>query len=327
MKRVVILTLFVVLLSGFVAAGDVAYVYRNSRNVDNAVLNVFDEMDISVDLVNSKDIRGFDFSSYDFVFIGDERLRNVKYIPDMPTILANRYYAKDLGFIGRGRVSKTAANAPLRVGSNPYTEVYDRASFKLGSKGVPYYYIPAKYQDDEAEGVAKTPNGYKRAVGDVISYLPDKCFFGIVESEYWTEDSRNMFRACVEHVYEDGVHDVEVVGDYSSSVNGIRIKDVDSGEYLLDRVARLDCGKNYKVDFKTLNLGNRVENVLINGVLGSFNWSATKVGLLAGKSTTTGSKTLNLDEAGYFDLVISAYVDDDIDTSNNVRSRSVEIVC
>ena len=328
-----------VFLVGFVAAfpldnleyqtgqADVVYVYRNDKMINEGFVEVFEDMGLSVEFVSDKDIKDVDFSGYDFVFVGDERLGNLKYLVGMPVILANPYYAKDFGFIGRGRISKTSANAPLRVGVNPLIEVYDRASFKLGSRGIPYYYIPAKYQDSEAEGIAKTPKGYRVAVGDVISYLPDKCFFGIVEAEYWTEDARNMFRGCVEHVFSGGIHDVEIVGDYVNGVNGVRIKDVDSGDYLLDSVAVLECNKSYKVDFKTVNVGERTENVLISGVLGSFNWSATRVGLLAGASTTTGSKTFVPGEVGVFDLVISAFVEEDATPQNNQRSRSVEVVC
>ena len=70
---------FVFLFSGFVSAtGDVAYIYRNSRKVDDAFVWVFGDMDLSVDLVDSRDIKTTDFSGYRFVFVGDERLRNGK---------------------------------------------------------------------------------------------------------------------------------------------------------------------------------------------------------------------------------------------------------
>jgi len=315
----------VILVIGIVSAsGDVAYVYRNSRMVDDAFVSAFGDMGLSVDLVDNKNIKTMDFSGYRFVFVGDERLRNLKYLPeDVSVVLANRYYGKELGFLDKGRISKLSANAPLSVEQNPTFQVYDRALYKLGSRGIPYYYIPNKYQKVGAESVARTPIGYKRKAGDVISYLPGKCFFGIVEAEYWTEEAMNLFVDCVEHVLAGGVHDVEIVGDYVNSVGGVRIKDIESGEYLLDSVSRLECNKKYKIDFKTENVGEYTEDVLISGVFGDYNWSSTKSGLGAGATTT-----INISyEPGFYDIEISAWIEDDATPLNNVVSRGVEIFC
>ena len=330
MKKSLVILFCMILFCGFVAAsGDVAYIYRNSRMVDDAFISAFGDMGLSVDLIDSKNIKGMNFSGYRLVFVGDERLRNLKYLPDMSIVVANRYYGKQLGFIEKGRISKLAANAPLKV-DECYAEVqvYDRALYKLGSRGIPYYYIPSKYQRVDAESVAQTPIGSKRRTGDVISYLPGKCFFGITKAKYWTEDAKGLFEDCVNHVLVGGVHDVEIVEDYVNSVGGVRIKDIEAGEYLLDNVSRLSCNKKYKIDFKTVNVGEYVEDVVVNGVFGDFNWTSTKSGLDVGKSTTVGSKTVNVTFGpGFYDVNISAWIIDDVSSWNNVRVRSVEVIC
>ena len=327
---VVIGVLFcVVFVFGVVSAsGDVAYVYRNSRMVDDVFVSVFVDMGLSVDLVDSKNIKMTNFSGYKFIFIGDERLRNLKYLPDVPMVVVNGYYGKQLGLVDRGRISKLSSSMPLNVVQNPTIQVYDRAAFKLGSRGIPYYYIPSKYQRSDAESVAHTPIGYKRAAGDVISYLPGKCFFGISQAKYWTEDARDLFEGCVNHVLAGGIHDIEIVEDYVNSVGGVRIKDEESGEYLLDNVSRLSCNKKYKIDFKTVNVGEYSEDVLISGEFGDYNWSSTKSGLGVGKTTTMGSKTINVTyDVGFYDVVVSAWIDGDVTPWNNLRMRVVEVVC
>ncbi|MFH0712097.1 MAG: hypothetical protein V1889_03230 [archaeon] len=332
----------VVLLAGVVSAsGNVAYVYRNFRMVDDAFVSAFGEMGLSVDLVDDKSIGDFNFSGYEMIFVGDERFRNLKYLPEMSIVVANGYYGEDLGFIDGGRISKLSSNMPLSVELNPMVQVYDRASFKLGSRGISYYYIPSKYQRPDAESVARTPIGYKRAAGDVISYLPKKCFFGIVDAKYWTDDAKGLFEDCVNHVLGgyvpepvndsepvEGVHDVEIVEDYANSVGGIRIKDEESDEYLLDSISQLSCNKKYKIDFKTENVGNFTENVVISGVFGDFNWTSTKDELEAGKSTTTGSKTINVTfDSGFYDVEILSWIENDATPWNNLRTRQVEVVC
>jgi len=319
----------VVLFFGVVSAsGNVAYIYRNPRMIDDVFVSAFENMGLSVDLVDDKNIKGFNFSGYRMIFVGDERFRNLKYLPDMPIVVANGYYGKQLGFIEKGRISGLSSNMPLNVEKNPVIQVYDRASFKLGSRGIPYYYIPSKYQKLDAESVVRTPIGYKRVAGDVISYLPGKCFFGIVNAKYWTEDAKGLFEDCVNHVLIDGVHDVEIVGDYVNSVGGVRIRDEELGEYLLDEIARLNCNKKYKIDFKTENVGDYAEDVVISGMIGNFNWTSMKTGLEAGKSTTTGSKTINVTfVSGFYDLEILSWIEDDATPWNNLRTRQVEIVC
>jgi hypothetical protein len=322
----------VVLFLGIVSAsGDVAYVYRNSRMVDDAFVSAFGDMGLSVDLVDDEDIKVTDFSGYQLIFVGDERFRNLKYLPDMPIVVANGYYGKQLGFIDKGRISELSSNMPLNVEKNPTIQVYDRASFKLGSNGISYYYIPSKYQKLDAESIVRTPIGYKRVAGDVISYLPGKCFFGIVNAKYWTDDAKSLFEDCVSHVSGaliGGLHDVEIVEDYANSVGGIRIRDEELDEYLMDNISQLSCNKKYKIDFKTDNVGGYVEDVVINGVLGDSNWTSTKIGLEAGKSTTMGSKTINVTfDSGFYNVEISAWIENDVTPWNNLRVRQIEVVC
>lgn len=344
-KKIFAFLFLVIFISGFVVADDVAYIYRNERKVEQGFLDVFEDLGLSVELVESKNIRNFNFSGYDFLFIGDERLRNIKHLPEMPVIVANRYYGKDFGIIEKGRISKLSSNSPLSVNTNNYFDVYNQASFKLGGRGIPYYYIPEKYRKNGSQVIAATPFGSKRKSGDVVSYLPNKCFFGITKTEFWTGGTKNLFRDCVNHVlggYVDDpvddpvdddenetlVHDVMIDSDYSNGVGGIRIKDKEFGNYLLDNVAVLYCNKKYTISFKTLNIGNFSENVSIGGVLGNFEWDTLKNNLASGKSTTTGSKTINISlSSGFYNLVVGSNVNDDINLENNVRHRSVEVVC
>ena len=463
-----------ILFCGFVSASDVAYVLKSPLRVDTGFLEAFEEMDLEVELIDDSDIGETDFSEYQFIFIEDGRLKNVEDIPldEVPLVIANGRYGKEFGLLDKGRIRKLVSSSPLKIKKDgEKIQVYEKSRFKTGGIGVPYYYLPFNYKNEDMETIATTMK--KRRAGDVIAYSSEdvgKCFFGITETKYWTEETKELFVDCVDYVlgmeknhdvllneeFDDSIdgiriedmiteeflttpiskmcndyefkvklenvgeyvedvsivgtisgpedfedtwtgsknnfnpgssttvsgkhsedfcegfvegiytlsyeaqidndenpkdnileidfqlvsddwepfHDVNIVEDYVNSVNGIRIKDVDAGEYLLDSIAVLDCTKEYKIDYKTINDGSYIEDITLEGVLGGFSWDAQKTGLVPGKSTTSGSKTINENEfleigTGLFDLEISAILDLDEDDypENNIRNRAVEVVC
>jgi len=337
-----------IFLISLVSATNVAYVLRNPERADAGFLNAFSELGLNVDLINDGDVRVTDFSGYDLIFVGDERLRNAKYLPidSVSNVIVNGYYGKLFGLLEKGRMSKLAANHPLKIKQNgDVVKAYTTAEYRGRRINLPYYFIPEKYKKENSQSIATTFVGYKKELGDVISYLDGdvrKCFFGITKTKYWTEDSRELFKDCVgfaisgensgddDDEIEDGIHDVEIVEDYVNSVNGIRIKNDETGEYLLDEISSLMCGEKYKVDFKTLNVGDYTEDVLISGSVNGFEWGRTKEGLESGKSTTTGSKTITINEdfpIGTYTIEIQALIEEDVTPENNIRSRDVNVVC
>lgn len=251
-----------------------------------------------------------------------------------------------------------AANRPLKVlESEESIQVYDSSRFKRRRINIPYYYIRNKYLADGMQTIAKPDMGYKRDKGSTIVYSTqgtNKCFFGVTKSDYWTEEAEQMFRDCVGFVLngveepepplpepepiggggdgggEEGVHDVEISLDYANSVNGIQIKDkvAPSGEYILDSVAQLYCGEKYEIKFKTVNKGDFIEDISIQGILQDFEWTASRN--LDPEEYSYPTKTITIDEGfnpGDAQIVITSTISEDATPEDNTRSRSVEIVC
>jgi len=408
-KEIFFLMVGLILVVGFinfVLASDVVYIVKKSSNVDSGFVDVFSEMGLSVDVVESQDIQSVNFSDYRVIFVGDERLRNVEdiLVDKYPSVIANRYYGKAFGLSNAG-ISKLSSTSFLKIKKGfDLIDVYNSACFWFKKINLAYYYIPVRYSNGLMDSVATTFVGYDKELGDVIAYSNsgvNKCFFGIVESDYWTSDAKNLFKDCVGFALsysapvcyydsdcgEDGfvgekycindsvfqeylnyqcnnpgtkesycesfsedkfiedcefgcyggvcllendtrVHDVEIVSDYINSVNGIRIKDVETDEYLLDDVSYLECNKKYKIDFKTINVGGFVEDVSIFGRLRDFEWNSSKEGLEPEAYTTAGSKTINITlDSGITYLEIRSEIEDDVNVGNNIAVRTVEIVC
>ncbi len=211
-KQLVFLILGLILISS-VSAADVAYIYRSSSMVDDNVLDVFSGLHLSVDLIN-EDTLPKDFSNYKFLFIGDESFRNEENIPvdKYPSIITSYSFGKEFGLTDADGVSKLAANSPLQVKKdNQAIQVYTQAKYSLGGIAIPYYFLDDHNKAPQMQSVARTYTGINQEndFGDVISYagpgadllngneLDSKlCFFGIIESDYWTPAARELFEDC-----------------------------------------------------------------------------------------------------------------------------------
>jgi len=232
-SSILILITCILFVSSFVAASDVAYIYRNSNNVDDNILNVFSDMGLSVDLIDENNLPS-DFSGYRFIFVGDERFRKDYKIPigDYPSIVSNYYFGYEWGLTDGDGISKLASNFPLSVTKDGHVvQVYTRAKYPDKSVSIPYYYLDDENKVPEMLKVAGTYIGNEYDFGDVISYAgagtdlinghtTDKkiCFFGIVETDYWTSNARELFEDCVNYVGvtcsdDSDCGDDEYVGD------------------------------------------------------------------------------------------------------------------
>ncbi len=332
-KGFMIIAVSIAILSviNFVLAADVAYISKY-KNYDAVIVDVFEELGFNVSVIMDDDIPNTDFDEFKFIFLGDGKMMHVMHIPNnVPIIIANHFHAQNFGLIERGNLMKVAANGILKVMIGDETiEAYDQSSAQIGSVALPYYYIPDKFKTDQFIGVARAVPGSRMEGGNVVAYGNNskKCFFGVMETKYWTDDIKELFAECVNHVSTILEHDVAIDETYSNAVNGIRIQDDETNDYLLNETAQLTCNKKYKVDFRTKNVGDFTETVKFTGNLSTFGWTATKTDLLAGATTTTGSKTINMTFVeGNYTIKINAEISDDANPDDNMKEREVEVVC
>ncbi len=214
-EELAVVVLFV-LIVGFVgvvsAVGDVAYIYKKSFKVDKNIIQIFNDSGLKVDLINENALPP-NFNNYKMIFVGDERFNNLNKIPvnQKPSIVANYYHATDWGLTDSEGVSLLAATHPLSVRKDgKMIQVYTRAIAPDG-KAIQYYFLDA---ENVANGI--TPVAYTETTssgskfGEVIAYANPGtvmangkvqggklCFFGIVESNYWTSGGKNLFNDCL----------------------------------------------------------------------------------------------------------------------------------
>ncbi len=355
MKKSLIFVLSFVLMMTIISASDVAYVSKNS-NVDQVFVESLNEMNMTVDVVLDKNVKTTDFSAYKIIFVGDQRLRNVKSLPaDKDYVIASHYYGEELGLTDRDGISRFAANSPLEVKKGSQViKVYDEYRRKIGRNAIQYYYLAEGNKLDGMNQIASTYRRGNTYLGDVVSYSENRCFFGIVSTDHWTDETKMLFKECVSMLGVSGtgnqtlppnqtdedeqneteeneteilIHDVAIDLDYTNTVNGIRIRDLNTSEYLTGN--ELICNQRYTISFRTLNIGNSTENVTMVGMFGSvLNWTSSKDNLEPGQSSTAGSKTINATyESGWYNITVKAEIESDDAPENNLVQREVRIVC
>lgn len=210
---------FSIFLVSFVSAGDVAYLYNKPFAVDQNIVDVFNEMGLTVDLIQDAKISTTNFNNYKMIFVNDERFRyGLNYIPiaTKPTVVANYFYGLEFGLTDYDGVSQLAGNSPQSVNVNEQiVQVYTQAEYGMNGIAIPYYFLddenkmPGFFTAARTYTGANVQNGDYN-FGDVISYANagtqlyngkktqgKVCFFGIIESDYWTPAARQMFKDCV----------------------------------------------------------------------------------------------------------------------------------
>ena len=314
-------------------AADVVYITKNKLMVQKEIVNAFEDRGLEVEVVEDRDVPRYDFSGVQVVFVGEGILRNIAKIPaTIPTIISNHYYGRYFGLLSRGNLLKVASNRQLQTRVNE--EIFDLYALdmvKPTDDDLTFYYVPQKFMSDAYENIGTVIVGSSHKEGSVIAYSKqgNRCFWGVDKSAFWSEEAHALFNDCVSFALASHKHDVTINTDVTNAINGIRIKDDATNQFLVNETTILSCNKKYVIDFRTENSGTFVENTTFLGSIENFSWTASKKDLQPGKTTTSGSKTvmISLSPGIYVIRVEAMITTTDATPLNNVRTRTVTVVC
>ncbi|MFT4303706.1 MAG: hypothetical protein ACMXYG_04015 [Candidatus Woesearchaeota archaeon] len=227
-----ILCLFIIVLATmFASASDVAYIYRNSLAIDNNVVQVFEDLGYSVVSINENDIT--DLSEYVFIYAGDELFRQDIPVNDYPSIITTRRFGTMWGVSDDGINSLSSSHILKFSFNNQIYDAYTQATMPSGIN-LDYYYIANKNLPEYMISIANTPplSSGPLHEGHVVSFvLPETvlnngetqqgglCYFGIVQSAYWTQHSKDLLIECVNAVV-NGCYGDTCSDDGSGNDNG-----------------------------------------------------------------------------------------------------------
>lgn len=235
--RLVLLFTFLFLLVNIANAQDIAYVVKNTQNLD--FINVLNSLSLTYDIIPSSQVSSTDFSSYRMILIGDEFFPNAMQFPvnNHNSLIVNTLHISDWG-LSRTNPSQSIASRPLSVknidinkwvtnGLPEITQTYTQAKelyslTRSDVSGISRYVITAE-NNDNPDHVITTVFPGKRLFNNKITQ-GRITFFGITESEFWTSDARELFKRTL-----------------LFTLNG---NDADSDNFADVLVGGLDCNDN-----------------------------------------------------------------------------------
>ncbi|MFH1590669.1 MAG: tandem-95 repeat protein [archaeon] len=205
------------------APDEIAYVTRTATSADPVLISAAEETGLSVVVIPQTSISTTDFSDYAMILVGNERLSNPESVPvhDVPSLMLNTYHADEWGYASS--VSATSSNQPLQArvidgnftitaGMSDYVVIYNTCCYG-NSLGVPFYFLDRADKAPYLYHVLE-PRTHMYDMGIAVAYpgTPLRSgmhsnvrgvWFGITESAYWTETSRDLFKNSISFLLGD----------------------------------------------------------------------------------------------------------------------------
>lgn len=206
---VFVLMLLLIGIVGQVAADsyNVAYVLKDTSSPNAEFVEVMNELGYVYELIDDSVVSETDFGNYDMILLGNENIDDVP-VNDFPSLIVNSNYnegwSSEMGSV-RGSNPLTANNVnwdtSITKNLHGIFQVYTQATFDFTGIGIPLYYL--KGTKFGAVKVTQTDLTYG---DDTTRYVvatkedPNRVFFGITYSEYWTPESRQLFKNAMKWV-------------------------------------------------------------------------------------------------------------------------------
>src|SRR3989338_4951931 len=137
--------ILLITFSSYALAADVAYILVNDRAAKQEILDIFSQLNLTVQLIEDNDVLSYNLSNYKLIFVDDARVRKTRNVEiyNYPAIIMNQYYGVEWGLTDRDGISQLGANSPLSVKVNDsILQVYTKA--KSNGASIPYYYLSDK---------------------------------------------------------------------------------------------------------------------------------------------------------------------------------------
>ena len=197
-KDVVIISVLFLLFASFVSATEVGYVVNGDNSANPIITEILKNKGINFEIIHDYEIKKNNLNEYYAVFTENYRVKNLVIPKDIPVISMNKNYARYFGFVNYERIRIGRKNSEVL---NKFNQVL--SPYIFSNNVLRYYYID---QRDEGEYnipiiSIKVSDNQK---GSLVSYYNQnglrKCFFGIPEIEFWSEESKDLFGDCVDFV-------------------------------------------------------------------------------------------------------------------------------
>lgn len=186
-KSILVLVVFLFLFIPNVFATDVVYIVKNDIAIGANVISGLEELNLSFDIVDDSEINSINFDNYEMILLGDGNIENVPVSEHKSLIMNPNYYEDWSGSIGSS-TSSAIFNLEHTITGRTALEfdAYNTRNIQI------YYLTGAKYSTESVTVKANSTSGKGRYI-IATKTEPRRVFYGITESNYWTEESKDLF--------------------------------------------------------------------------------------------------------------------------------------
>lgn len=221
MRKLIPIFLGIVLLINLVAATDVAYIVTGPFKTNPEFISALNDLNLSYTKILASNAKNTNFSNYRLILLNNEIFYNPSEIPinDYPSVMVDGDNMKDWGWTLK--VSKSRTSLPFHVNLSDLNHPIAKGIFNKDvqiytSKNADIYYFGETNKFDGLITVASTPENSQEVViaaaeagtvltkEDPITHVmhttnvnANSVFFGAVTANYWTNETRLMFKNSI----------------------------------------------------------------------------------------------------------------------------------
>lgn len=197
---------FISLASANESVADIAYIIRDANHIDNILTGTINES-YSYEIITEREIRNTNFSQYKMILVGDGLFSNPDSIPvnNFHSLIINSKYYDQWGWSGSaGQITASFLELRNNKVNITITESLNELFFAYTDRAISAYYLSGR----KPVGLVKVSTGENSAGGEPFVAYVNKgtrmlngnatkgrsLFFGITETNYWTEETKQLFK-------------------------------------------------------------------------------------------------------------------------------------
>lgn len=204
-KKLFVLFALAILILPIVMAKDVAYIVKDDKKPNTEFISSLNKLGLTYDVIDDSKIPTTVFGDYDFILIGNENIENKALIPlnTKKSLISNYRFYSDWGSTYGSYASNQAASVTLTNLNSPISlgipEIFKSYVSTVGGPSLPLHYF--KVAKAGVTSVAYA-DGKKTQITVASKQNPKRIFFGITETNYWSDETRKLFENSLVWVSE-----------------------------------------------------------------------------------------------------------------------------
>jgi len=217
---------FTLFFTSTARAVKIGYVVAYESGVKTEHINAINELGFDYDIILDSQIPTTEFSKYDAIIVADTYFTNYARIPvnNISTLILNSYHLD--AWHWSKKASVIVSNYPLTTNIINYShfivqnftspiQIYTRCCYGSSTVGIPAYYLSRFDKSGYLSVITSTLNNNNDGI--IITAVPGTrlrdgyysnakgVFFGISETEYWTENSKELFKRSLLWLVRDEI--------------------------------------------------------------------------------------------------------------------------